>query len=72
MTRLQVKLALMFIGAPLALVSGNLGQSWLFFAGLALLGVALLLPARPGVKLGERLGHLIRHLPLVGWLRRRH
>ncbi len=71
MTHLQVKLALMLLGAPLALVAVSLEQTWLFFGGLAILVIALLLPARPNSDLGERLRDLARHLPGVGWLRRR-
>jgi hypothetical protein len=59
------------VGAPLALASSRLGQRWLFCVGLALLAVALLLPARPGQTLGERMRNLARHLPGARWFRSR-
>jgi hypothetical protein len=65
-----LKLALMFIGAPLALAADRVGQRWLFYVGLALLVIALVIPARPGRTLGQRLDGLVRHLPGRRWLRR--
>ena len=37
MINLYTKLALMFVGAPLALAADPLGQRWLFYVGLTLL-----------------------------------
>ena len=63
---LNVKLLLLFIGAPLALLAAPLGTDWLFFVGLGLLAAALVLPARPGQTPQEKLGNLAGHLPLIG------
>jgi hypothetical protein len=65
-----LKLALIFVGAPLALVAGRVGQRWPFYLGLALLIIALAIPARTGQTLGQRLDGLVRHLPGSRWLRR--
>ncbi|NIN73535.1 MAG: hypothetical protein GTO46_16750 [Gemmatimonadetes bacterium] len=65
-----MKLALIFVGAPLALAADRLGQRWLFYVGLALLIIALAIPARPGQTLGQRLGSLVHRLPGSRWLRR--
>lgn len=70
MIYLDLKLALMFIGAPLALAARPLGAPWLFYVGLGLLLVALILPARRGQQLGERISNLARHLPGARWLGR--
>ncbi len=67
---MRFKLALIFVGAPLALASGRLGQRWLFYVGLALLVLALALPARPGGSFKERAGDLVRHFPGARWFRR--
>jgi len=64
-------LALIFIGAPLALLADRVGQRWLFYLGLVLLILALVVPARPGQTPGQRVGGLVRHLPGSRWLRRR-
>jgi len=61
----------MFIGAPLALAARPLGVSWLFYVGLLLLFVALVLPARKDQKVRERLRELVRHLPGGRWFRGR-
>jgi len=58
------------VGAPLALASSRLGQRWLFYVGLALLALALLLPARPQQTFGERMRNLVGHLPGARWFRR--
>lgn len=58
------------MGAPLALAADRVGRPWLFFVGLALLIIALLVPVRPGQTLRERLDGLVRHLPGSRWLRR--
>ncbi len=68
---MRFKLILLFVGAPLALAADRLGQRWLFYVGLALLIVGLLLPVRAGQTLGERFRNLSGHLPLLGWLRPR-
>ncbi|NIR45965.1 MAG: hypothetical protein GWN99_16135, partial [Gemmatimonadetes bacterium] len=65
--RLALKLALILSGAPLALAADRVGWRWLFFLGLALLVVALAIPARSGQSLGERLADLLRHLPGSRW-----
>jgi hypothetical protein len=67
---LRLKLALIFVGAPLALASSRLGQRWLFYVGLALLVVALALPAQPGRSFKERAGDFVRHFPGARWFRR--
>lgn len=69
MIYLRIKLGLMFVGAPLALASGPLGRRWLFFLGIALLVVALVLPARPGETLSDKLSAVVRHLPGSNWLK---
>ena len=66
-----MKLALIFIGTPLALASRPLEAPWLFYTGLGLLLVALALPARRGQSSRERLSNLLRHLPGANWLSRR-
>jgi hypothetical protein len=66
-----LKLALIFIGAPLALASRPLEAPWLFYAGLGLLLVALALPARRGRSTRDRLSNIWRHLPGANWLSRR-
>ncbi len=71
MTLLRLKLALIFVGAPLALASVPLETRWLFYVGLALLILALALPARPGQSPRERWENVVRHLPGARWLRRR-
>ncbi len=68
---LRLKLALIFVGAPLALASRPLEARWLFFVGLALLIVALAIPAAPGQTPKARLRHLRRYLPGLRWLHRR-
>ena len=70
MSHLNLKLALMFVGAPLALLAEPLGRPWLFYSGLALLVVGLILPARADETLRKKLGHLFRHLPGGRWLSR--
>jgi len=59
------------VGAPLALVAQPLGRRWLFYLGIVLLAVALVLPAEPGQKLKLRAWNLARHLPGASWLGRR-
>lgn len=41
----------------------------MFYVGLAVLVVGLVLPARAGQTPGERLRNLAGHLPLLRWLR---
>ncbi len=67
---MRLKLALIFVGAPLALASSRLGQRWLFYVGLALLAVALALPTQPGQTLKERMTNLVQHFPGARWIRR--
>ncbi len=59
------------MGAPLALAAQPLEAPWLFWVGLALLTLALILPSRPGQTIGERLRSIFRHLPVIGWIGRR-
>lgn len=59
----------MFVGAPLALASAPLGRPWLFFLGISLLILALVLPTRPTETLKEKLGALARHLPGSNWFK---
>lgn len=66
-----MKLALIFIGAPLALASRPLESPWLFYVGLGLLLIALALPTRSGQSARERLSNFWRHLPGANWLSRR-
>ncbi|UCC74843.1 MAG: hypothetical protein JSV86_09935 [Gemmatimonadota bacterium] len=61
---------MIFVGAPLALAADRIGQRWLFYVGLALLIIALAIPARPGQALRGRIDYLIRHLPGARWIRR--
>jgi hypothetical protein len=68
---LRIKLALVLVGAPLALASERLGQRLLFYLGLALLAVALVLPASQGQTFGQRARNLARFLPGARWLGRR-
>lgn len=60
----------MFIGAPLALAAQPLGRPGLFYVGLALLVIALALPAKPGQTPQERIRNLVRHLPGLAWVGR--
>jgi hypothetical protein len=62
---------LLLVGAPLALAAQPLGRRWLFYLGIVLLAVALVLPAEPGQTLKLRARHLVRHLPGAGWLGRK-
>lgn len=66
-----MKLAGIFIGAPLALAAQPLEAPWLFWLGFALLVAALVLPSRPGQTIGERLRSALRHLPVIGWIGKR-
>jgi hypothetical protein len=59
------------VGAPLALVAQPLGRHWLFYLGIVLLAVALVLPAETGQTLKGRARNLVRHLPGASWLGRR-
>jgi hypothetical protein len=68
---LRLKLALMFFGAPTALAATHLGPSWLFYCGLALLILALILPTESEQSLGKRLKNVARHLPGARWMRPR-
>jgi len=65
----RLKLALMFIGAPTALVASRFGPSGLFYCGLALLILALILPSEFGESLGGKLKNVARHLPGARWMR---
>lgn len=60
---------LLFVGAPLALVGVAGDRIYLFVFGVALLVIALGLPAREGQSLKEKGRGLLRHLPGIGWLR---
>lgn len=70
MRHLDLKLALMFVGAPLALLARPTGRPWLFYSGLALLIVGLILPARGDETLKEKLRNIVRNLPGSRWLSR--
>ncbi len=59
----------MFVGAPTALVATRFGPAWLFYCGLALLILALILPSESGQSLGGKLKNVARHLPGARWLR---
>jgi hypothetical protein len=71
LSRLQLKLIGIFVGAPLALAAEPLGQRWLFFVGITLLVVVLVIPAQPGQALGERLRELAHNFPILGRLGRK-
>ncbi len=71
MSNLQLKLLLIFIGAPVALAARPLGRPWLFLIGLTLLVLALAIPPHPDQSPKERARNLARHLPFLGWLRRK-
>jgi hypothetical protein len=59
------------VGAGLALAAERLGRRWLFYVGLGLLVVSLVLPSAAGQTLEERLANLGRHLPGGRLFRRR-
>lgn len=59
---LKLKLILLFVGAPVALLSQPMGSDVLFYVGLSLLVIGLALPARPGEALGEKIRAITRHL----------
>ena len=69
MINLYTKLALMFVGAPLALAADPLGQRWLFYVGLTLLVLGLAVPSRAGERPGEKLRNIVGHLPGRRWFR---
>lgn len=60
----------MFVGAPLALAARPLGRPWLFYPGLALLLIGLVLPTRPGQTFRGKLRDIASHMPGKGWMRR--
>lgn len=62
---------MLFSGALLALAADRVGLDWMFYVGLAMLVIALALPATPGQSLNERAGNLVRHLPGARLFRRR-
>lgn len=59
----------MFVGAALALAAERVALNWLFYVGLAMLVIALALPAVPGQTLGERAKNLVAHIPGARWFR---
>lgn len=70
MRHLYLKLGLMFVGAPLALLAQPLELPWLFYSGLGLLVIGLILPAHAEETLREKLRKIIRHFPGSRWLSR--
>ena len=62
---------MLFLGALLALAAERVGLGWLFYVGLAMLVIALALPAAPGQTVKERASNLLQHLPGARLFRRR-